>query len=73
MHRLATGAPLFRHLQAEAFAGELNVSEFTFDSGVPHDWRCRARLTVRGSAGDPLIGLYKEGTHEAINIPGACG
>lgn len=33
-------------------------------------WRCRAKLVVRGSPEEPVIvGLYEQGTHEAVNIP----
>lgn len=32
-------------------------------------WRCRAKLAVRGSSTNPLIGLYEEGTHNVIDIP----
>lgn len=32
-------------------------------------WRCRAKLAVRGSASDPMIGLYQEGTHNVVDIP----
>lgn len=32
-------------------------------------WRCRAKLAVRGSSTEPLIGLYEEGTHNVIDIP----
>lgn len=32
--------------------------------GPPTGWRTRARLAVRGTHSNPLIGLFKEGTHE---------
>ncbi|KHN24329.1 Putative RNA methyltransferase pc1998 [Glycine soja] len=32
-------------------------------------WRCRAKLAVRGSSTEPLIGLYEEGTHNVVDIP----
>ncbi|CAL5427836.1 unnamed protein product [Camellia sinensis] len=32
-------------------------------------WRCRAKLAVRGSSTNPLIGLYQEGTHNVVDIP----
>lgn len=32
-------------------------------------WRSRAKLAVRGKKGLPLIGLYKEGTHDVLHIP----
>lgn len=32
-------------------------------------WRLKAKLAVRGTSQDPVIGLFKEGTHEVIDIP----
>ncbi|MBS0624669.1 MAG: class I SAM-dependent RNA methyltransferase [Verrucomicrobia bacterium] len=32
-------------------------------------WRLKAKLAVRGTHDNPIIGLFKEGTHEAISIP----
>lgn len=39
------------------------------DAGLQYGWRCRAKLAVRGSSMDPLIGLYEEGTHNIVDIP----
>lgn len=39
------------------------------DAGLQYGWRCRAKLVVRGSSMDPLIGLYEEGTHNIVDIP----
>ncbi|KAL2951904.1 hypothetical protein AAZX31_19G080200 [Glycine max] len=35
----------------------------------PHFLSCRAKLAVRGSSTEPLIGLYEEGTHNVVDIP----
>ena len=43
----------------------LNYVEF----GMQYGWRCRAKLAVRGSSVNPLIGLYEEGTHNVVDIP----
>lgn len=32
-------------------------------------WRCRAKLAVRGTVHNPQIGLFKRGTHEVVSIP----
>ena len=32
-------------------------------------WRCRAKLAVRGTSDNALIGLYQEGTHSVVDIP----
>ncbi|XAR51995.1 23S rRNA (uracil(1939)-C(5))-methyltransferase [Bertholletia excelsa] len=45
------------------------VSDFTFDSCRLWGWRCRAKLAVRGSPTNPLIGLYQGGTHNIVDIP----
>ncbi|KAI3919575.1 hypothetical protein MKX01_018398 [Papaver californicum] len=54
--------------EANAFFRNLGVSYFTFDSCRLWGWRCRAKLAVRGSSIKPLIGLYKEGTHNVVDI-----
>ncbi|KAG5527048.1 hypothetical protein RHGRI_028092 [Rhododendron griersonianum] len=47
--------------EATDFFKKHGVSDFSFDT-------CRL-LAVRGSSTDPLIGLYEEGTHNAVDIP----
>ncbi|KAL5973036.1 hypothetical protein ACLOJK_039843 [Asimina triloba] len=51
------------------FFKSMGVSNFTFDSGRLWEWRCRAKLAVRGSSDNPQIGLYQEGTHTVVDIP----
>ncbi|KAK2360020.1 hypothetical protein P8452_64114 [Trifolium repens] len=51
------------------FFRKYGVTDFTFDSCKLWGWRCRAKLAVRGSSTNPLIGLYEEGTHNVIDIP----
>ncbi|XP_022750474.1 uncharacterized protein LOC111299522 isoform X2 [Durio zibethinus] len=55
--------------EATDFFKSLGVSDFTFDSCRLWGWRCRAKLAVRGSIDNPLIGLYQEGTHNVVDIP----
>ncbi|PIN02010.1 23S rRNA (uracil(1939)-C(5))-methyltransferase [Handroanthus impetiginosus] len=55
--------------EAVEFFRNIGVSNFTFDSCRLWGWRCRAKLAVRGSAMEPLIGLYEEGTHNVVDIP----
>ncbi|XP_030953605.1 uncharacterized protein LOC115976454 [Quercus lobata] len=55
--------------EATDFFKTLGVSDFTFDTCRLWEWRCRAKLAVRGSAESPLIGLYQEGTHNVVDIP----
>lgn len=42
---------------------------FDYVSGQSTEWRNRAKLAIRGTKQNPLIGLYKSGTHEIVNIP----
>ncbi|KAF5769999.1 putative methyltransferase [Helianthus annuus] len=55
--------------EATTFFKKLGVSDFTFDTCRLWGWRCRAKLAIRGSSTDPLIGLYEEGTHNVVDIP----
>lgn len=43
--------------------------DFQLHVGAITGWRTRAKLAVRGTAQIPLVGLYREGTHDIINIP----
>lgn len=51
------------------FFKRYGVDDFKFDSCKLYGWRCRAKLAVRGSSTNPLIGLYEEGTHNVVDIP----
>ncbi|XP_057437502.1 uncharacterized protein LOC130729693 isoform X2 [Lotus japonicus] len=55
--------------EATEFFNRYGVEDFTFDTCKLWGWRCRAKLAVRGSSTNPLIGLYEEGTHNVIDIP----
>ncbi|XP_010926716.2 uncharacterized protein [Elaeis guineensis] len=55
--------------EASKFFRDRGVQDFTFDSGRLWEWRCRAKLAVRGTPESPLIGLYQEGTHNVVDIP----
>ncbi|XP_072965918.1 uncharacterized protein [Typha angustifolia] len=55
--------------EVSKFFDDHGVADFTFDSGRLWEWRCRAKLAVRGTPASPLIGLYQEGTHNIVDIP----
>ncbi|KAH0448854.1 hypothetical protein IEQ34_022654 [Dendrobium chrysotoxum] len=55
--------------EARKFFQELGISDLKFESGMLVEWRCRAKLAVRGTSERPLIGLYEEGTHNVVDIP----
>ncbi|KAL8153293.1 hypothetical protein V2J09_011053 [Rumex salicifolius] len=55
--------------EAADYFKSAGVSDFKFDSCRLWGWRCRAKLAVRGSSDNPLIGLYQEGTHDVVDIP----
>lgn len=51
------------------FFDDLGFPNFSLNVGSITGWRTRAKLAVRGSSQIPLIGLYKAGSHDVINIP----
>lgn len=53
---------------AKAYFKQLNVP-FVYKQGKIHGWRIRSKLAIRGSSSNPQIGLFKEGSHEIIDIP----
>lgn len=58
--------------EAKNFFAHLGISDFMCDIGHAYGWRCRAKLVVRGTSKKPLIGLYKPGTHQVIDLPCCC-
>lgn len=42
---------------------------FHIEKGEERGWRFRSKLAIRGTFSVPLIGLFKEGTHEVYEIP----
>lgn len=54
--------------EAEAFFQKLNIP-FPIISGNLSNWRIRSKLAVRGSLESPLIGLFKEHSHDIYEIP----
>lgn len=54
---------------ARQFFKNLNISPLTLHVGSATGWRCRAKLAVRGTAQNPLVGLFEEGSHHVIDIP----
>lgn len=55
--------------EAKVFFAEHGIADFKVHLGHPTGWRCRAKLVVRGTKEQPLIGLYKRGSHEVVDIP----
>ncbi|XP_031476633.1 uncharacterized protein LOC116248149 isoform X1 [Nymphaea colorata] len=55
--------------EAKKFFVRHGISDLSFDSGLLWGWRCRAKLAVRGSAKEPMVGLYEEGSHNVVDIP----
>lgn len=52
------------------FVTECGLPSLQLTAGPAHQWRHRARLAVRAShSGQPLVGLFAEGSHTAVNIP----
>lgn len=59
--------PLFDEVHTY-FKTTLNYDASTIHGNLK-GWRYRAKLAVRGSFEDPLVGLFKEGTHDVLDIP----
>ena len=55
--------------EAKLFFSQHGINTLHLQTGSAEGWRCRARVAVRGSSKKPLIGLFKEGTHEVEDIP----
>jgi 23S rRNA (uracil-5-)-methyltransferase RumA len=54
---------------AKAYFASKGITEFSLHVSEVSEWRYRAKLAVRGKAGDVKIGLYKKGTHTVLDIP----
>ncbi|CAM6119504.1 unnamed protein product [Calypogeia fissa] len=54
---------------AVQFFKSYGISDFSLNSGSLWEWRCRAKLAVRGTSENPVIGLYEEGSHISVDIP----
>lgn len=58
--------------EAKSFFASLGILDLKLYTGHACGWRCRAKLVVRGTPEEPLIGLYKAGSHQVIDIPNCC-
>eukprot|EP00898_Chlorokybus_atmophyticus_P008158 jgi/Chlat1/8343/Chrsp8S00676 len=57
------------YARAREFFAQRGISDFILHAGDMHGWRRRAKLAVRGTARNPLLGLYGAGTHDVVPIP----
>lgn len=55
--------------EAFQFFAPLGFSHIPVHQGRCVHWRTRAKLPIRGSAEQPLIGLYQRGTHQVVPVP----
>jgi 23S rRNA (uracil1939-C5)-methyltransferase len=55
--------------EAQEFFRSLGRHDFKLHTGRACGWRCRARLAVRGTPEEPLIGLYQANSHKLVDIP----
>lgn len=62
-----TDLALFK--EVHAFFSKRGINTLTLTVDKVTQWRCRAKLAVRGSFSHPKIGLYKAGTHDVVDIP----
>jgi 23S rRNA (uracil1939-C5)-methyltransferase len=63
----ASNPPIWK--EVESYFRHQCAIEPPLIKGKSTGWRYRAKLAVRGAYKTPLIGLFKEGTHEVISIP----
>jgi tRNA/tmRNA/rRNA uracil-C5-methylase (TrmA/RlmC/RlmD family) len=54
--------------EVQKFFKDQGFIQPTLHCGPVFYWRCRSKLAVRGSFKNPLIGLFKKGTHEVMPI-----
>jgi 23S rRNA (uracil1939-C5)-methyltransferase len=54
---------------AQEFFSLRGIKDFVCVTGPTTAWRMRSKLATRGSSSFPLIGLFKERTHEVVEIP----
>lgn len=59
--------PIFQ--EAKTYFEKHKVTDLHLFVGNVNFWRFRAKLVVRGTSENPLIGLYKKGTHDVLDIP----
>ncbi|MBA3721477.1 MAG: hypothetical protein H0W88_03655 [Parachlamydiaceae bacterium] len=52
-----------------AYFEERNIKPLRLCQGSRVHWRSRAKLAVRGTSEQPLIGLFKKGSHDVMPIP----
>jgi len=45
------------------------AADLHLHTGSATGWRLRAKLAIRGTSTEPHIGLFKEGTHDVVDIP----
>jgi hypothetical protein len=56
--------------RAAAFFAQRGVEDFEVGCAGVQAWRCRARLAVRATPAGTVLGLFREGSHEVVDIPG---
>lgn len=52
------------------WCAQMGVSDIEVVTGETFGYRHRVRLAVRGRATNPKLGLFEEGTHRIVDIPG---
>lgn len=51
------------------FFNQAGICDVPVVNGPATRWRCRAKLVVRGELDQPIVGLFKAGSHLALDIP----
>jgi tRNA/tmRNA/rRNA uracil-C5-methylase (TrmA/RlmC/RlmD family) len=63
----ASSPPIWENVLA--FFQSQELSSIRLYTGPNLHWRCRAKVAVRGTSQNPLIGLFKAGSHDVVPIP----
>lgn len=56
-------------VEAKDFFFRLGIVDLKLHTGRACGWRYRAKLAVRGTSKEPLIGLFQMGSHHVVDIP----
>lgn len=62
-------ANLKTYNEAKEFFLSLGVCDLKLHTGLACGWRCRAKIAVRGTEEEPLVGLFKANSHYVVDIP----
>eukprot|EP01026_Neomeris_dumetosa_P015549 TRINITY_DN1594_c1_g1_i5.p1 TRINITY_DN1594_c1_g1~~TRINITY_DN1594_c1_g1_i5.p1 ORF type:complete len:473 (-),score=34.35 TRINITY_DN1594_c1_g1_i5:548-1966(-) len=60
------------YFEAKQLFNSYGIKDYELIVDKTQGWRYRAKLAVRGSSKNPRIGLFKEGTHQVVDMREGC-